>query len=194
MISNNEFLDLFLEIGLLKKVQRTGWVLKGVKDVESVAEHTWRVAMLALVLAPQLNLDQLKLTKMALIHDLGEIDIGDIKWESGNKVIGSQEKKHRDESKAIKKMFADNPNFAQYVELWEEFNDQKTKEARVVKQLDKLEMVIQALEYEKEYCARAACLPTARFDEFWENAQKYLAGQELEPYFRFLKKERKRLG
>ena len=48
MIPEKEFLNLFLKIGLLKKVQRTGWVLKGVKDVESVAEHTWRVAMLAL--------------------------------------------------------------------------------------------------------------------------------------------------
>ena len=147
MIPNEELLDLLSETGLLKKVQRTGWVLKGVKDVESVAEHTWRVALMALILAPQLGLDQLKLTKMALVHDLGEASIGDIKWESGKKVIGSQKKKHHDERKEINKMFADNPSFKEYVGLWEEFVEQKTTE-------------------------------------------KYLKGQELEPYFRFLQKKR----
>lgn len=185
MISHSELLDLFLEIGILKRVQRTGWVLKGVKDIESVAEHTWRVAMLALVLAPELGLDQLKLVKMALIHDLGEVGIGDIKWESGKKVIGSQKKKHIDEEKVISQMFADNPNFQEYIQLWQEFNHQQTREARIVKQLDKLEMVIQALEYEKEG------YPSEWFDEFWENAEKYLKNQELEPFFVFLKKKRK---
>lgn len=184
MISEKEFLDLFLEIGLLKKVQRTGWVLKGVKDVESVAEHTWRVAMLALILSPQLKLNQLKIVKMALIHDLGEVVIGDIKWESGKKVIGSQEEKHRDEKKAIRKMFADNPNFQEYVLLWKEFNEQKTREAKILKQLDKLEMTIQALEYQKEGT------PRKKLEEFWENAEKYLKGQKLEPYFNFLKRKK----
>jgi putative hydrolase of HD superfamily len=186
-LSGKQLTNLFHEIGLLKKVQRTGWVLKGVKDVESVAEHTWRVAMLALVFAPQLNLDQLKLVKMALIHDLGEISIGDIKWESGKKVIGSQKQKHIDEREAIRKIFADNSSFEEYVELWEEFNNQKTREAKIVKQLDKLEMVIQALEYQGEG------YPSEWFDEFWENAEKYLKGQELEPYFRFLKREREKI-
>jgi len=184
MIPHPELLNLLLEIGILKKVQRTGWVLKGVKDVESVAEHTWRVAMLALLLAPELNLDQSKLVKMALIHDLGEAGIGDIKWESGKKVIGSQEKKHADEEKVINQIFADNPNFQEYVELWKEFNGQETREAKIVKQLDKLEMVIQALEYEKEG------YPSEWFDEFWENAEKYLKGQELEPFFIFLRNKR----
>ena len=184
MISHSELLDLILEIGILKRVQRTGWVLKGVKDVEPVAEHTWRVAMLALLLAPELGLDQLKLVKMALIHDLGEAGIGDIKWESGKKVIGSQKKKHNDEERIIRQMFADNPSFQEYIDLWKEFSAQKTREAKIVKQLDKLEMVIQALEYEKEG------YPSEWFDEFWENAEKYLKGQELEALFIFLKNKR----
>lgn len=184
IIPHSELLDLLLEIGTLKRVQRTGWALKGIKDVESVAEHTWRVAMLALLLAPELNLDQSKLVKMALVHDLGEAGIGDVKWESGKKVIGSQRKKHEDEEKVINKMFADNPNFQEYIELWQEFSHQETREAKIVKQLDKLEMVIQALEYEKEG------YPPELFDEFWENAEKYLKGQELEPFFTFLRKQR----
>lgn len=177
-------LNLFLEIGILKKVQRTGWVLKGVKDAESVAEHTWRVALLTLILALDFKVDQLRAVKMALVHDLGETLIGDIKWETGNKVIGSKAEKHKDEQKAIEKMFSDNPNFKEYIDLWKEFEEQKTKESRFVKQLDKLEMVLQAYEYEKdEY-------PPKWFNEFWENAEKYLKGQELEPIFRQLQKMR----
>ncbi|OGM27051.1 hypothetical protein A2627_01820 [Candidatus Woesebacteria bacterium RIFCSPHIGHO2_01_FULL_39_28] len=51
-IPANELIDLILEIGKLKEVLRTGWTKKGIKNPESVAEHTWRVAILALILSP----------------------------------------------------------------------------------------------------------------------------------------------
>ena len=184
-VSEKDLINLLLETGLLKKVLRTGWILKGVENAESVADHSWRVAILALILAPQLKVDQLKLVKMALIHDLGEALIGDIKWERGKRVIGSQEEKHKDERKAIKKMFADNPSFKEYVDLWGEFTEQKTREAKIMKELDKLEMVIQALEYEQEN------YPAEWFNEFWENAEKYLADQGLESYFHYLQDKKK---
>lgn len=173
-----------VEIGILKKIQRTGWLLQGVKDVESVAEHSWRVAMLALFFAKDLKLDESKLVKMSLIHDLGEVIIGDIKWEQGKKVIASQEIKHQDEEKAIRKLFRDNPSFKEYIDLWKEFNEQKTKEAKLVKEFDKLEMVVQALEYQREG------YPAKNFDQFWENGAKYLEKGRLGEYFRFILKKR----
>lgn len=185
MINEKEFFDLMFDIGLLKKIQRTGWVLKGVKDVESVAEHSWRVAVMVLLFSKTYRLDENRLIKMALIHDLGEIIIGDIKWESGKRIVGSQLQKHRDEEKAIRKIFEDNPSFKEYVELWQEFNEQKTKASRLVKQLDKLEMIIQAFEYQKEG------YPSEWFNEFWENGEKYLNNQELEKYLSYLKAKRK---
>jgi putative hydrolase of HD superfamily len=180
MIDKNEFLDLISEIGLLKKIKRTGWVVQGVEDVESVAEHSWRVAMLALFFAKDLELDELKLVKMSLIHDLGEVIIGDVKWEQGKKVIASQEIKHQDEEKAIKQLFKDNPSFIKYINLWKEFNEQKTKAAKIVKEFDKLEMVIQAFEYQKEgYSSKS-------FDQFWENGSKYLGRGKLKEYFKLM--------
>ena len=184
MIGKKEFLDLVLEIGVLKKVQRTGWILKGIKDVESVAEHSWRVAMLGLLLGEDLGLNKLKLIKMSLIHDLGEVLTGDVKWEQGARVIGSQVKKHQDEAKAIQKMFADNPSFKEHVTLWNEFNEQKTKEAKIVKELDKLEMAIQAFEYQKEG------YPPELLEEFWENAEKYLKDGKFKEYFKFLQNQK----
>lgn len=186
MIDKNSFLNLAQEIGLLKKIQRTGWVLKGIKDVESVAEHSWRVAMFALFFSEKENVNILKLVKMALIHDLGEIIIGDVKWEQGAKIIASQEIKHKDEYLAVKQIFADNTEFQEYIDLWKEFNEQKTNEAKVVKELDKLEMAVQAFEYQKEgYSPRL-------LEEFFENAEKYLKNGKFKEYFEFLMEERKK--
>lgn len=56
-----------------KRLKRTGWVKSQIPDPETVAEHSFRVSLLAMILAPQFKVDQTKVTKMALIHDLGEL-------------------------------------------------------------------------------------------------------------------------
>jgi 5'-deoxynucleotidase YfbR-like HD superfamily hydrolase len=184
-ISEKELLNLIFEVGVLKRTIRTGWQKKKIKDPESVAEHTWRVVVLAMILAPQFKINQDKAMKMALVHDLGEALIGDVIWEKGKKIIGSQTEKHKDEKGAIEKMFADNPHFKDYVLLWEEFEKQETTEAKFVKELDKIEMAIQAYEYEQEGYSKTA------LQEFWDNAEKYLANGRLNSYFNYLKTLRK---
>jgi len=181
---DKNLLELFRQAGLLKTVKRTGWALKGIEEVESVADHSWRVALMCALLGKEKNLDISKVVLMALIHDLGEIEIGDLRWESGRKVIGDQKEKHADEEKSVKKLFKGIKDSGEYVALWQEFNEQKTKEARFVKQVDKLEMAFQALEYEQAGC------PKDSLNEFWENAEKYLEGQELEGLFRLLQEKR----
>ncbi len=89
-------ITLLNRAGVLKDVKRTGWVLEGVDNAESVADHTWRMGLLIMLLADK-DLDRNKLLEMNAVHDLGEIGVGDIKWESGKKVIGDQEVKHKDE-------------------------------------------------------------------------------------------------
>ncbi len=70
----------------------------------------------------------------------------------------------------MKEIFRDVANKGEYVSLWEEFVAQDTQEARFVRLIEKLEMVIQALEYQKHG------YDSDLFDEFWENAQKYIKG------------------
>lgn len=183
MIKKKEFINLIQEIILLKKVKRTGWVLKGIKDAESVADHSWMMSLISVILADKTKLDIEKLLKMSLIHDLGEAVIGDIRWEKGKEVIGSQEQKMLDEKREIERLFADNPNFHEFVNLWVEFTEQKTAEAKFVKIMDKLEMAIQAFDYQKEGYSKAS------LSEFWENAEKYLKDTEFEELFKALKKE-----
>lgn len=186
-MTKNEFkvvINLAKSAGILKEVKRTGWILKGVKNAESVADHTWRMGFLAMLLAPD-NLNKQKLLEMNIVHDLGEAGIGDVKWETGKEVIISPKTKHKDELKALRNIFAKHPNGKGFVDLFKEFNEQKTQEAKFLKQIDKLEMVIQALEYEE------AGYRSGDFNEFWENAEKYLEGKSLEPIFRTLQKMRK---
>lgn len=172
---------LITQAGSLKSVKRTGWILKGVKNAESVADHTWRMGLLISLLTPK-NLNKEKLLEMNTIHDLGEIGVGDIKWETGRKVIGSQKIKHQDEVTVMRKIFGNYPAGKKYIKLLKEFNEQKSPEAKFLKQIDKLEMALQALEYERA--------GYKNLNEFWENAEKYLEGEELEPIFRELQKMR----
>jgi putative hydrolase of HD superfamily len=181
----NAVIKLLIKAGILKQVKRTGWALKGIEKIESVADHTWRMGLLVSLLAPK-NLDKLKLHEMNIIHDLGEIGIGDIKWEAGRKVISSQKIKHEDEMRVMQGIFENHKDKNKYLSLLKEFNEQKTPEAKFLKQIDKLEMSLQALEYEQDG------YPPRLFDEFWENAEKYLEGKELEPIFRKLQSLRKK--
>ena len=175
------------QAGELKQVLRTGWVLKGVEDAESVADHTWRMSLLIMLLASE-KLDKLKMLEMNTVHDLGEIGVGDTKWEIGRRVVGSQEAKRSDEFKVMGEIFEGYEGRNKYLDLLKEFNDHQTPEARFLKQLDKLDMALQALEYQQ------SGYPADWFDEFWENAEKYLEGRDLEPYFKDLERMREELG
>lgn len=180
-----KLLKILIKANTLKEVPRTGWVLKGVKNAESVADHTWGVSFIWLLLADK-NLDTEKIMKMIIVHDLGEIVPGDVRWEAGKKVIGSQLKKREKEMNTMRQLFSEYPNMDEYLSLLKEFNESKTPEAKFVKQIEKLEMALQALIYEKNHRANKP------LDEFWENVEKYLAGTELEAIFRELQKMRKK--
>ena len=146
--ADQNLLDLvkFLEIsGILKQTQRTGWVDIGVCTPESVADHTFRTAVLCMLYSDLNNLDTTKMLKMALIHDLPEAVIGDL--------MPSQKtaKTKKDEKDAICDILGLLPEKqrAEYFAIWTEYEQGKTKEAKAAQQLDKIEMVIQAKEYEK---------------------------------------------
>ena len=151
ILENNadpNLLDLvkFLEIsGILKRTQRTGWVDIGVCAPESVADHTFRMAILCMLYADRNNLDTSKMLKMALIHDLPEAIIGDLMPSQKNA------KTKKDEKDAICEILSLLPEKqkAEYYAIWMEYQQGETKEAKAARQLDKIEMTLQAKEYEK---------------------------------------------
>ena len=138
--------DFTLEAQKLKDEHRKGWKVKaGIKDPESVADHTYGLAMLAMLFSDYKGLDTEKCLRMAILHDLAEIIIGDL-------LPGENNRKRNDEDKAMAKLLNMLPSSIskKYLKIWEEFRVGKTEEARLVHQLDKVEMVAQALRYSKE--------------------------------------------
>jgi putative hydrolases of HD superfamily len=134
----------YFELCQLKQLYRQGWLRGGVsrERCESVAEHSFGCAVLASWLAQAYypELDVCKVLCMALLHDFGEIYAGDI--IPGDAV--EPEEKRRREAASVSKVFADLPGGAAYLGLWEEFERNETPEARFVRQIDRLEMGLQA--------------------------------------------------
>ncbi len=143
----------FMEmIGKSKHIPRTGWVMNKIKNPESVAEHSFRVSVLAMVFADQLGADREKLIQMALLHDLGEVITGDIVWSRGAVIdIKKRAEKEKMEENGIESIFKLIGLSAEYKKLFKEMIERRSLEATIFWQLDKLEMAIQALEYEKKY-------------------------------------------
>src|SRR5258708_31467616 len=74
---NDNLLELLLETQVLDRVQRSGFVLRGVADPESVAEHSWHVAFLLWALAERVpGVDAARAVEIALVHDLAELRLG----------------------------------------------------------------------------------------------------------------------
>jgi len=154
MTSNSRnYLEFFRIIGQSKRLFRTGWVREKIKNPESIADHSFRVGIMAMILSDKLDykIDQSKLIKMTLLHDLAEAITGDIVAERYGIVdIRKREEKEKKERKEIKKIFDKVGRGEEYLEIFNEMIDGYTDEAKVFKQINKLEMALQAFEYEKE--------------------------------------------
>lgn len=128
--------------GVIKRIPRTGWVRNHVNDPESVADHSMRTAFLAMTICPkEVNKD--KAIQMALIHDLAESIVSDITPFDG---VTLEDKFNR-ENKAWQHI-CDSLGNDEMHKIWLEMEERKTPEAKFVTELDKLEMLIQAEEYE----------------------------------------------
>ncbi|KAM3577088.1 hypothetical protein VYU27_001006 [Nannochloropsis oceanica] len=141
-------LEFLRVVGKLKTLKRTGWVNNGVELPESVADHMYRMAMCSFLITDP-ALDRARLMKLAIVHDLAEALVGDI---VPHDVRYTKEQKRVLEEEAIKSIARDlghDSIGAEVVSLWLEYEDQSTPEARVVKDFDKFEMIVQADEYER---------------------------------------------
>ncbi|XP_068432685.1 5'-deoxynucleotidase HDDC2 isoform X2 [Clinocottus analis] len=133
-------------IGQLKRVPRTGWVYRNVKNPESVSDHMYRMAMMSLTITDP-TVDKDRCIKLALVHDMAECIVGDIAPMDNV----SKAEKHRREEEAMRHLSALLPEGLQQeiYGLWEEYETQSSQEAKLVKQFDLLEMILQAHEYEE---------------------------------------------
>jgi len=169
-----ELLEFFIDVGELKRKCRRGWQVHQIKNSESTAEHIFRMTIIAWILGRKKNLNLERIIKMALVHDLCEIYALDLtpydpllpknkkkimevlkKWPEFTPAL--KIKKHKDkykaESQALNKVIAKLPTDlkSEIKNLWLDFEKGLTKEGRFVKQVDKVENLLQGIEYWKKY-------------------------------------------
>jgi len=142
----------------LKNVTRAGWVRAGVDKPESVAAHSWGMSILALRLCPP-ELDLARVLSLCLVHDLPEVRVGDLTPHDDCST------KAEDERAA---MLALAP---EWIELFDDYEHGNSPEARFVKQLDKLDMGLQAKVYQRTQ--------HLNLDEFIESAKKRISDPNL---------------
>ncbi|MDT9692610.1 HD domain-containing protein [Streptomyces sp. P9(2023)] len=131
------------EMGILKNAKRTGWWFTGNNNPESIAEHSFRVGIIGSVLAMMEGADPGKVALMCLFHDTQETRIGDIP-HIGRRYIDavSNEKVTADQVSAA------HPAVKAGVQrVVEEYEQSGSPEAIVAKDADKLECLVQAVEY-----------------------------------------------
>lgn len=148
-LKSNQKADLvsfFRVVCNLKKIKRSGWIHKSnISSPESVADHSYSMCMMSMVLSEIIDLDTEHIMKMANLHDLAESLVGD---NMPDKI--SYEEKVLLEDEAMRKIISKLPSFlrGKYLDIWNEYIDNSTVSAKFVHSMDKLEMALQAKEYE----------------------------------------------
>lgn len=150
------------ELGLLKRIRRSGWWHAGVRDPESVAEHTMRVAQLAAILAIEEGADAARASLLALWHDTQETRTGDLPHTATAYVAKPEPRRiTADQTERLPSRSRD-----MIREAVDEYESRTTTEAQCARDADKLEMLLQAVEYRD--------LGVRRVDGWIESARKGL--------------------
>jgi putative hydrolase of HD superfamily len=153
-------LQLLITAHRLKRTRRTGWVMRGVPEAESVADHSFGVALISLVLAEMEGrpLDIGKLLTIALLHDLPESIVGDLPSPAVDHFPPGA--KQQAEKAVLDELLAQLDCAEQWQSYWQEFEDGTSIEGQLVRDADRLDMLLQAHIYEQTTGNRW-------LDEFW---------------------------
>lgn len=145
----------------LAALPRTGWLLRGVVDPESIAEHSFGVCLVATLLiddlrARGLTVDGERVLRMAIVHDAAEAFTGDVPMPAKTEKLDAA----LEEAEAL---LLSSVLSKPQLDLWAEAEAGQTLEARIVKAADKVQMLIKALTYEQQR--------RGRLDEFWQSTK-----------------------
>jgi putative hydrolase of HD superfamily len=169
-----DILNFLIEVGKLKKKPRRGWVVHQIKNPETTAEHIFRMTIIAWALGRKRKMNLERIIKMALVHDLCEVYAPDFtpydpllpknkkktmevlkKWPKFSPAlkIKQYKRKFKLEFESLNKLTSKlSPDLkAEIKNLWLEYEKGLTKEGRFLKQIDKVENLLQGMEYWKKY-------------------------------------------
>ena len=142
--SAKQFTNFFFELGMHKKIEHCGTKFAGVKHPDTLGEHSARAAQIGFALALEENGNAEKIAVMCLMHDIGEIRIGD-----AHRIAQRYLETIPAERKAVYEQTAPLPAPLRdrIRSLWDEFNEQKTLDSHIARDADLLETMFQAKEY-----------------------------------------------
>lgn len=165
MRPNETVLDLLLELQALDRVPRMGWALRGVPDPESVAEHSFHLALLVWLLAREIpEVDAGHAVGMALLHDVAEVRLGDLPRITSRYFPAGA--KASAEAAAEAELLAPLSDDAR--ELLAEYRAGESPEARLVKACDKLQLMIKVAAYQ--------AWGVGALEKFWHNPDNFVDG------------------
>lgn len=168
----SDIVSFFHVVCNLKKVRRSGWIHKSnILSPESVADHSYSMCMMSMVLSEILNLDTAHIMKMANLHDLAESIVGD-----NTPDMISHDEKIIQETNTMREIISKLPDnlHKKYLDIWNEYVENKTISSKFVHNIDKLEMALQAKEYELDGYSKRS------LQVFLTSAAEYISNDEFE--------------
>jgi len=194
LIPSLVLLNFFSEIGKLKMMPRRGWIFRRVKNPESISAHSFRLAIMAWIFGkriPDLNTE--KIIKLALVHDLTKVYAVDstpydkilIRKEDFKKI--KKEifyRNYKNESVALKKLDTNLPNYLkkELIVCWDDFQKGLSKEGKFIRQVSRIENLLQALEYWKKN-------KNFPIEPWWEEAKQFISEPVLLEFIKTLEKK-----
>jgi putative hydrolases of HD superfamily len=187
-----------IELQRLKGLERTGWMLRGIQPgAESVAGHSYGVAVAAMLLADELlargvAVNAERVLRMAILHDWAEARVGDMP-RTATEYFGAEARKRAERAAfdgIVDGLKADG-RAEKYGALHEDYEERASLEARLVKAADVIDLLVQTLAFERA--------GVRGLDEFWEGvADRYLgldgvAGEVVTAALQQLVEERRRI-
>ncbi|MEZ4225552.1 MAG: HD family hydrolase [Polyangiaceae bacterium] len=159
----DRIIDTVIHLDTLSELPRTGWLLRGVRPCESIADHCFGVALLAMMLADELRSEGQSVNveavlRMAVLHDAPEARTGDVPMPS--KTAEAARALDQLEDRLAQELLP--PELVGY---WREAEAGETLEARIVRAADKLQMMIKVMCYERTH--------RGDLHEFWENEKNF---------------------
>lgn len=174
--SERKILDFVCEAGLLKRIKRSGWWVLGIKDGESVAEHSFRCAIIGYFLAKMEGANPYEVLMMTLLGDLHEARINDF-HKMAQRYVDAQvieDRATREQIKYLPKNIR-----SEMTHFHKEYRQQKTKESIISRDADILECLIQAKEYQEHGFRQAA--------KFMKKAPSHLKSKSAKKLWRLAK-------
>lgn len=170
-LKSSDLDKVFHDFLTLKKIRRTGWQLRGIRNGESIADHCFGVTLLTYMLADSssIPINRDKAVAISIIHEIGECRVGDIPYTA----LKYFPDKSKIESEAVEDILGPlGPRLtAESLQLFKEFEEATSVEARFVKAIDKLDMLITAAEYEKT--------GFSGLSDFWNNDSTFKSIEEF---------------